>query len=97
MQAGRHRSAHQDVVAGVELDLVDAPSKAVMAVQLGREDVGQARVCLHLRRPQLLAEQGQRAGVELRRVERQRGTQRLVAGKQVVIDQGRGLVDHLVG
>ena len=47
MQAGAHGRAHQDVVAGMKLDLVDAVPETVVAAQLGRVHVGKPRMLLH--------------------------------------------------
>ena len=48
VQASLHGRVHQGVVAGVELHLVDAVAKAVVAAQLGRVHIGQLCVGLHL-------------------------------------------------
>ena len=76
----------------MKLNLVDAPAKAVVRVQLGRVHVGQPRMGLHFGRSQLRAELQQAAAVKPRRVEFQCVLQRLVGGKQVVVDQRLRLV-----
>jgi hypothetical protein len=56
VQAVAQRRVHQRVVARVELDLVDAPAEAVVAVQHGCVGVGQPRMHLHRRAAQPRAE-----------------------------------------
>ncbi|MDT4866061.1 hypothetical protein FQZ97_1008970 [compost metagenome] len=48
MQPRRGGRRHQRVVARVELHLIDAVPKAVVALELRREHIGQARMGLHL-------------------------------------------------
>ena len=94
------RAAEQRVVAGVELDLVDAAAEAVVRVQLRRVAVGQPRVVLHRLRAGLGAQRGQAAGggagQQAGRHRRQRVAQRPVGSEQVDVDQRRALVADLV-
>ena len=69
VQSGADGRAHQDMVAGMKLDLVDAVPEAVVAAQLRRVHIGEPRMVLHFRAAQAGTEFAQRRTVQGRRVE----------------------------
>ena len=97
MQASPDRNRHQRVVARVEFHLVHAPPRPIMAVQLGRMQIGQAGMGLHVGTAQFGTQRRQAAGVQCRCVEFERVLQRLIAREQVVIDQRIWLVEDFMG
>ncbi len=92
MQPRRRGRRHQHVVARMELHLINAVAQAVVALELRREHIGQARMGLHLGTAHQGAERMQGRGVERGCVEAQRIQHRPVASKQVHIHQRRRLV-----
>jgi hypothetical protein len=96
VQARRGGCGHQGVVAGVELDPVDAAPETVVALELRREHIGQPRMGLHFATAHLLTQGLQRRRVQRWRVERQRRSQRLIARKHIHIHQRIWLIKNLV-
>ncbi len=97
VQAMLQRRAQQHVIAGMELDLVDAVAEAVVRMQRRRVQVGQARVGLHPGAAGLGAQRRQPVGGQARRVEFHRVAQRGVRLEEVHVLEGRHLVQHDVG
>jgi hypothetical protein len=80
----------------MELDLVDPMPVPVVGDQPGLEPVGLVRPALRFRGAGQLPEPVQVADGPGRALARHAGQQRGI-GRDVVVDQGRGLVEHLVG
>ena len=97
VQAVAQGAGQQRVVAGVELDLVDAAAMAVVRVQHRQVGIGASGVGLQGRRAGLGTQFVQARQLEFGRVQVQRVAQRPVGAEQVDADIRRALVCDFVG
>ena len=97
MQPVLQRAAHQRVIAGMELHLVDAMAETIMHMQHRRMLVRQPRMHLHLGTAGLGAQRVETCAVVARVMPGQRFLQRQVQLEQVHVGQRRGLVEDFVG
>jgi hypothetical protein len=97
VQAGMGRVRHQFVIGGMKLNLVAAVAAGVESPELRRVLVGEPAPRRHRGGAPAFAELGQFAMRRRAAKGRNRIDQRLVAGEQIDVLEGRRLVENLVG
>jgi len=97
MQASPHSRIHQGMVTGMKFNQVNTVPKTVMTMKLWGMHIGETRMGLHLGCTQDLSQLAQLCNIQVRRIEFQGSQQWMIPLQQVVINQSRGLVQHIVG